>query len=1419
MKKTTLILLSVLLGVASAWARPALRGTVSVSQPDGTRLSLRLVGDEYLHYNTTADGFALVKDDASGAYVYAQIGSDGQLAPTTLVAHDAAQRSPQERAYLELTGRLKPEMTQQMKLMKQRNAESQRRAAEQRRAQRYNYDAFKGLVLLVEYNDCQFRYDDYHDIMEQMINQENYTGETRTNPTLPSWLGGRTMHCTGSMHDYFTDNSNGIFSPTFDVVGPVQINRSQYYPGGKEFSGVNQMLYDACTAADQLVNFKDYDVDNNGTVDMIYFIFAGNAAYIQGNDPRLLWPHQSDLSYYNYRKDGVRLGRYACSTELFGYQSYNWSILEGIGTMCHEFSHVLGLPDFYDTGNRYDGVCIDPGEWSVMANGADFNYGRTPCGFSLFERYALGFANPEVIEEPGSFSIETISESNAGYRINSQLKKEYFLIENRQKQKWDAELPGHGMLVFRVDSTSNDMWVSNCVNDNPDHPYYELLRAGGVKRNNYGVYAADSDPYPGTNQVRRLDNLSTPTDLRSWTGRITPLGLDNIQESNGVVSFDVFDANVLLSISLDEQVLLGVGTSLQLTPERYPDYAPYTLAWSSDNEQVATVNDKGMVTGVSVGTANITVTANDTLQATCTVTVKQLASADDIANFLQLNDGDDAMLMLTNAQVLYSGKGDIYLRDATGTIVLRGTGIEASAGDLLNGNIYGQKSTPNKMPVLSSVEGLTMASGITVSEGGEVEPVSLHISQLSEAYYANMVELEKVQLVKDGNVFAVLGDKRYRLFNTLGITNPRITVPSNLNRRYDITAIFGTNTLNGEVIDELYLLKTPTATTYTELTAISLPPTMQLPVDRFKPLMPELTPDNADVFLTYASSDEQVATVDADGMLRTISKGTATITVTNMNNGLTATTTLNVTDRITVEDIAHFKALPIGGEADLLLNNAEVIYAQKNNIYVRDASGAIRFAYTGLQLKRGDVLNGRVYGCYIKNTMMPELRPIEGSTTADNISISQGGDMEPITLHISQLGEQYYANMVRVEKVQLMKDGSVFAVLGDKRYRLYNTLGITNPRITVPTDLTKRYDINAILGTNTLNGQVIDELYLLQSPTATTYTELTAIGLPETMKLTIGQQVLLAPQLTPANADVFLTFASSDEQVATVSADGTLLALANGRATTAVPGIDNGLQATTEVIVGKEPTIVSDIAHFKALQPGDEAVLLLSDAQVLYVYQNDAYVRDASGTIRFASTGLQLKTGDVLNGRLLGSFALTDEMPELKPVESSTSADGLSIANGQQPEPRQTTVSQLTLAGLADLIVLRNVMMQSVEGLAGLYVVEGDNYVRINNTFDIEQPFEGGTADKYFDITGILTTAVLNGRTVKNLAMTTKPVMVQDFSGIDGLALNAEETVTVFDAMGKKMADIPAGHIGQLQLPRGIYLLKTATATFKMVRR
>ena len=343
MRRLSMTIMAMLFGIAIFYARPAYQGTTRVVQPDGSGVTIRLVGDEYLHYNITLDGYSLVRRD-DGAYVYAQMNEAGQLEATDLLAHDAVERTAKERDYLEKVGRLMPQPTEQMRQMLRLNRAARAPMFSQDRAARYDYSQFRGLVILVEYNDCSFRYDDYADIMEDMINADDYMGDDRTN-----FYSSGYVRCTGSIRDYYRDNSEGMFVPTFDVVGPVQVNRSQYYANGTQNSV--QLMIDACAAADSQVDFSDYDVNNDGTVDMIYFIFAGLGSYIQGNDSRLLWPHQYDISYNRtIRKDGVKLGRYACSNELFG--STDWSVLEGIGTMCHEFSHVLGLPDFYSHAVR-----------------------------------------------------------------------------------------------------------------------------------------------------------------------------------------------------------------------------------------------------------------------------------------------------------------------------------------------------------------------------------------------------------------------------------------------------------------------------------------------------------------------------------------------------------------------------------------------------------------------------------------------------------------------------------------------------------------------------------------------------------------------------------------------------------------------------------------------------------------------------------------------------------------------------------------------------------------------------------------------------------------------------------------------------------------------------------------------------------
>lgn len=1078
MKKLLVFLTAITLGLVSAQARPAYRGTHHVTQPDGSTLTIRLVGDEYRSYNTTDDGYSLVKN-SDGYYVYAQL-SNGRLVPTTLVAHNADARTPAEHAYLTSVGKgLTPDMSSEMLLMKQNDRAQRARSLSARKAANYDYSKFRGLVLLVEFNDCPFTYDDYADIMTHMINDDNYTGDSRTNVT----MYGKRYTCTGSMRDYFRDNSNGIFVPTFDVVGPVKINRSQYYPrpnGDDSNNNYRQLMVDACTAADELVNFKDYDVDNDGVVDMIYFIFSGISSYISGNDGRLLWPHQSDLSYYGvYRKDGVKLSRYACSTELFGTTTTN--VLEGIGTLCHEFSHVLGLMDFYDTNAMDTRSAPNPAEWSVMANGADNDYGRTPCGYSLYERYALGFATPQLLSNSGTHYLTAINFANSGFRINVPQRKEYFLLENRQPNKWDAKLPGHGMLVFRVDSTYADAWNYNIVNDNPDHLYYELLRAGGQQKIGTDYVGAATDPFPGTKRVTKLDNETSPANLLSWSGRRSPIGIRNIQETSGVITFESFNAEELQSVTLPSAMTLAIESAVQLVPTRSPEYAPYHFVWTSDNDEVATVSSDGVVTGVAPGVAHITLTANDVLTAVCEVTVLDVLQASCIAAFRAFDEGTEAMLTLKDAEVLHVKSKDVYVRDASGSIIFNVSALSTTKNDRLNGIVYGRLALRNGMPVFESVTGMTSADGIVVTAGSEVQPRRLHISQLSEADYGDMVLVEKAQLERNNGVYAVHGDKRIRLYNTLSITSPKIVVPTDYSTRYDIMAIYGTNTLNGELIDEFYLLQSPTAVDYTELTAIELPATLRMEVGRTMQLVPTLTPSNADIFAVWESTGDDVVSVDQDGNIAALADGMATITVTNLENGLQAQCVVTVGERQTMPDIASFRALPAGSEADLTLTDAQVVYvdSKTNNVYLRDASGSIVVVGSKLAVSQNDVLNGKVFGRFVYNNLMPTLQPI-GDMSPE---VTAGTQVEPHELTMSELTDRYLADYVVVKATQLKRDGGIFAYYDDHMARLYNTFGITSPRINVPTNFTnKYYDVTAIYLTNTLNGDVIYELALLKSP-------------------------------------------------------------------------------------------------------------------------------------------------------------------------------------------------------------------------------------------------------------------------------------------------------------------------------------------------
>ena len=799
MKKVVLTLVVMMLGVISAKAVPAMGNLVKVQQPDGTTVTIRLVGDEYLHYNITTDGYSVVKNDR-GYYVYAQRSAEGQLVPTAQIAHDEAARPAAEVAFLaSIKKYIQPDMSEMIVQEKSREQQRRQQASQQRRGPNYDYSKFHGLVILVEYNDRTFDTDDFKETITAAITEEGYTGYTD--------YAGRRVNCTGSVYDFFNDNSMGMFQPQFDIVGPVQVDRSQYYARGT--ANASQLMVDVINAADPEVNFKDYDTDGNGEVDMVYFIFAGHGANVGGNDSRLLWPHASQIynpsggwTNWAVNKDGVRLGRYACSTELTGSDK-NSRQIDGVGTICHEFSHVLGLPDFYDTDyEESGGQSYDPGNWSVMAGGCYNNNSRTPAGYSLFERYMLGFATPVVIDAEGSYTIERLSDSNTGYRINSPVKKEFFILENRQKKRWDQHLPGHGMLVFRVDSTNANVWRENSVNNNPKHNYYQLVRARG--NNASGSY----DPFPGSGKVTTLNSSTSPANLLTWSGKETQWGLNNIKETSGVISFDIEDTYILRELNAPDSLVVGLGMDRQLQVEPVPSYAHFTLTYTSDNDHIAFVSEEGVVSGLTLGTTTITVTSDNGLVAKTIVEVKKMATSENIAAFKAQEEESQSILTLKDAQVLYVNKNDVYVRDNSGAIIFSETGLDVKQNDRLNGNLYGRFAKSNRMPQFLTVEGMTDIQVVKVTEGDPVEYRHVKFGEITEADYADMITVDTVQLERRSGMYAVEGDKAARLYNTFNLKN--LKVPTVVDgKRFNVSCIYGTRLLNGELIDELYLLESP----------------------------------------------------------------------------------------------------------------------------------------------------------------------------------------------------------------------------------------------------------------------------------------------------------------------------------------------------------------------------------------------------------------------------------------------------------------------------------------------------------------------------------------------------------------------------------------------------------------------------------
>ena len=236
---------------------------------------------------------------------------------------------------------------------------------------------------------------------------------------------------TGSVRQYFYDQSMGQYNPQFDIVGPVTLsNGYAYYGGGcNSTTRAGYMVTEACALVDEQVDFTEYDSNNDGKVDLVYVFFAGFGE----NDPpqrdslipvtcELPWPHYWNVVSAGYGSnprefDGKKIYDYEISNELDGYYSTKAKkVISGIGVVCHEFGHALGLPDTYSTGSgAHDEKLL--GSWDIMCYGPYNNDMHTPPSYTAYERFYMGWLTPELITKGDTLTLENIAETNKAYLI------------------------------------------------------------------------------------------------------------------------------------------------------------------------------------------------------------------------------------------------------------------------------------------------------------------------------------------------------------------------------------------------------------------------------------------------------------------------------------------------------------------------------------------------------------------------------------------------------------------------------------------------------------------------------------------------------------------------------------------------------------------------------------------------------------------------------------------------------------------------------------------------------------------------------------------------------------------------------------------------------------------------------------------
>ena len=472
-----------LMGSIQVYCMPAYPKKIPVRVEDGI-VYIQMYGDEHNKRAENSDGYTIIQK--GGIWYFAEKDSVGLLKPS---AHLLVRNTTDDtRRFLQTISKhlTNGQTANQSRRNSRPNSSSHAQTVQGVR---------KVLVILMQYKD-----------LPMVKSQEDFN-------MLFNQIGYSEDGAQGSVFDFYTDVSYGQLQLVCDVIGPFTSKNNRSYYGSNDRDGDDnhpeELFEEAINQAISEVSLKDYDSDNDGFVDNVHILFAGHGEEAGAPDDAI-WSHEATF-YQPYEIQGMKIDRYSCAPELRGNSGKG---ISRIGPHCHEIGHALGAMDYYDTNYDDDGGYDGTGEWDVMASGSWNNDGITPADFNPYVKaYDYGWITPKDLPSGDVTIYPSFDTPEQYYKLGSPYSADYYLLENRSKERWGAGVPGEGLLIFHIHPEIMDS--ENRINATSPQKCYVVCASSKSRLPNnnpssYGDIDSAGCPYPGTSNNNDFGQASIP---------------------------------------------------------------------------------------------------------------------------------------------------------------------------------------------------------------------------------------------------------------------------------------------------------------------------------------------------------------------------------------------------------------------------------------------------------------------------------------------------------------------------------------------------------------------------------------------------------------------------------------------------------------------------------------------------------------------------------------------------------------------------------------------------------------------------------------------------------------------------------------------------------------------------------------------